>query len=123
VSVGHDAEQRRADTAEADREADRDAAETPRRPGRYSCPITIVTAKVAIVAAPARPAKTTAGTGPESRKPTISGGRVSIEPISTLRRPKRSASGPPIRVPRAPPRSITARAVMPAALLVCRSAT
>ena len=94
---------------------------TPIRPGRYSWPITIVTAKVAIVAAPISAAEHGASSGPDSRKPTVSGGSTSIEPRSTLRRPKRSASGPPARVPMAPPASITDRAALPTPLLVCRS--
>src|SRR6202042_1818213 len=96
-------------------------ADTPSRPGRYSWPITIVTANVAIVAAPASAANPIATIGPDTMNPTTSGGITSIEPTSTVRRPNRSASGPPVRVPTAPPNSIALSATLPSALPVCRT--
>ncbi len=53
----------------------------------------------------------------------MSGGSASIEPISTARLPNRSASGPPVSVPTAPPRSMAVRAEFPSALPACRTCT
>ena len=43
------------------------------------------------------------------------GGSTSIEAPTTVRLPKRSASGPMMSVPTAPPTSITVRATLPSA--------
>ena len=53
--------------------------------------------------------------GPASVKQKMRGGSTSIEARSTVRLPNLSARGPIIRVPAAPPKSISVRAVFPSA--------
>ena len=82
----------------------------PRPTGRYSWPMTTVTLKVAIVAAPMNASAAIATPGPPLSITTISGVSTPSEVRRTTRRLKRSARRPPISVPIAPHASITVSA-------------
>src|SRR3954465_7914883 len=71
----------------------------PRRDGRYSWPMTTVTLKVAIVAAPIRASAPIATPTPPSSSTTMSGVKTAIDVRRTTRRPKRPASRPPAGEP------------------------
>jgi hypothetical protein len=90
-------------------------AASPMRPGRYSCPITTVIPKVPTVAAPTSTSNAMPRKGPANVKQKTRGGNTSIDATSIVRLPNLSARGPIVRVPAAPPKSISVRAVFPIA--------
>jgi hypothetical protein len=63
-----------------------------------------------------RTSKAIPTTGPARVKQKMRGGSTSIEVPRTVRLPNRSASGPIVSVPAAPPNSIRVRAVLPRAV-------